>query len=315
MKLSVALLATLLGATVASHADAAPPAADGEAGAAETEAIRERLAAYLDAFNGGDAEAVGAFWADDAVSVDEDTGERVTGREAVVAGFRAFFEASPGARLTGDVREVRLLSPDVAIAEGTVTLFKPDAVPTPSAYTAVLVREDGEWLIESSYERALPSPTPEAALEKLAWLVGDWRDQTDGAEVDTTVRWSPNRAFLVRSFRAEYDDGQTLQGTQVIGWDPRAKQYRTWTFNSDGSFGEGVASRSGEQWLLRTSHTQSDGSVSSETQALELVDDDTMRVERLGVSVDGVPAPAGEPVTVVRVGASDAAPATEEPTP
>ncbi|MEO1065693.1 MAG: SgcJ/EcaC family oxidoreductase, partial [Actinomycetota bacterium] len=149
----------------------------------------------------GFAAAVAAFWSDDATSENEETGERVSGREALQAEFAEFFAASPGARLTAEVDEVRLVRPDVAIAEGSAVLFLPDAEPTESAFTAVLVKDDGRWLIESSHERDLPSPsTPSAALADLEWLIGDWKDDTEGADVAPTVRWSPNRAFLVRKF-------------------------------------------------------------------------------------------------------------------
>lgn len=271
-------------------------------------AINQRFADYLDAYNAGSADTVGSFWSEDAVSLDEETGERASGREAVVAGFAEFFANAPGSRLTGTINRVRSLRPDIAIAEGAVTLFVADAEPVPSAFTAVLVKERGQWLIESSYERPLPSPTSRGALQDLAWLVGEWRDQTEGVEMNTTVRWSANGAFLIRSFRADYgDNDDAFEGTQIIGWDPRANQYRTWTFNSDGSFGEGTVSRSGDQWLIRMSHVLTDGSVSAGTQVLQLVDSDTMCVERIGQTVDGAPVPAGEPVTVVRVGPSEAA--------
>ncbi|TWT97737.1 SnoaL-like domain protein [Botrimarina colliarenosi] len=264
--------------------------------------VKGRFAAYLDAFNAGEADQVAKFWSSDAVCVDEGTGERTEGQAAITEGFKTFFAGAADARLTGGVSEVRLVRPDVAIAEGVVTLFVPGAEPTPSSFTAVLVKESGDWLIESSRERDLPSAaTPADALEELAWLVGDWRDDTEGVDVQTTVRWSANQAFLLRSFQADYGEGESFGGTQVIGWDPRSKQYRTWTFNSDGSFGEGAVSRNGDAWLIKMTHVGSDGSVSAGTQVLTQVGADTMRVEKIGQTVDGVPVPNGDPVTVVRI--------------
>lgn len=275
--------------------------------APKTDAVTQRLADYLDTFNSGDAAAVGAFWSADAVSLDEESGERSTGRDAIVAEFKEFFAESPGARLTGSVGSVRSPGPGVAIAEGTVSLFTPDSEPSQSAFTAVLVQEDGRWLIESSYERDLPSPTSQAALQELGWLIGQWHDDSEEVDVNTTVRWSPNEAFLIRSFHADYKDGESFQGTQIIGWDPSAKQYRTWTFNSDGSFGEGTLSRKGDQWLVRMSYVRGDGSTSAGTQVIEPVDENTLRVSRIGQTANGTPAPAGDPVTVVRVDTEAAA--------
>lgn len=277
------------------------------------QAIRTRLGEYLDVFNSGDADQLAGFWSTDAVSVDDSTGERVEGREAIAADFRSFFEQSPGARLTGSVDRLRLVSPDVAIAEGQVILSTPDAQPTPSAFTAVMVREGGEWVIESSQERDLPAPESSyEALQQLDWLVGEWRDQTEGVEVNTTVRWSRGEAFLIRSFRAAYQAGDVFEGTQVIGWDPRSKQFRTWTFNSDGSFGEGHVSQNGEAWLLRMSQVGADRALTAGTQIITRVDDDTLQVEQVGRSVDGVPVPAVDPVTVVRVTSGPTGTETQE---
>ncbi len=264
--------------------------------------IKNRFAGYLEAFNSGDVERLSACWAVGATALNESTGERTVGREAIAEGLRTLFAATPDARLTGTVDSVRALRPDVAIAEGKVTLYIPGAEPAPSAFTAVLTKEGGEWVFESSQERDLPAPaTPADALGELAWLVGDWRDDTDGVDAQSTVRWSANKAFLIRSFRADFDDGASFEGTQVFGWDPRTKQYRTWTFNSDGSFGEGDVSLNGDDTLIKMSHVQSDGEVSAGVLVLTRVDNDTMRVEKIGQSVGGAPVPQGEPVTVVRV--------------
>ncbi len=161
--------------------------------------IQQRIGAYLDAFNSGDAEAVAAFWSEDAVSLNEETGDRLTGRAALLDDFKAFFADTPGARLTGQVDHVREVPDEVAIAEGVATLFVPDGEPNRTAFTAVLVKEGDQWLLESSHERDLPSPASASdALQDLAWMVGDWRDDSDKVDGRSTVRWSSNGSFLIR---------------------------------------------------------------------------------------------------------------------
>lgn len=278
--------------------------------------IETRFDDYLSAFNAADPEQVASFWSDQAVSLNEETGERLTGRDAVRSDFAAFFERSPGARLTARIDEARLVRPEVAIVEGQATLYAPGDEPTVSAFTAVLVRTDGAWLIDSSHERDLPAPpTPREALRELEWLVGSWRDDVDGADVATSVRWSPNEAFLIRSFNVRYEADASYEGTQVIGWDPAGKQIRTWTFLSDGSFGQGVASRSGDDWLLKSTLTLPDGREYAGTQVVSRPDSDTMRIEKIGQTIDGEPLPASEPVTVVRVTETGAPLAAEEGAP
>lgn len=266
------------------------------------------LVGYLEAFNSGDARSVGAFWAADASSVSNLTGRRLVGREAIVADYQAFFAESPGARLAGGVDHVRSLGPELSLIEGRVTLFLPDAEPEESGFTAVVRRGESGWEIESAHEHAVASPvSPYEALQPLAWLVGEWRDEVEGVDVATTVRWSPSKAFLIRSFSADFGDGDGVEGTQIFGWDASAKRLRTWVFQSDGSFGEGTVSNNGDAWLIRMSHVGADGELSTGTQVITRVDEDEIRVQAIGRTTGGSPAPASDPVTVVRVPSNAAA--------
>ncbi len=267
-------------------------------------AIRQRLELYVEAFNTNQAEAITSFWAIDGVSVAEVSGERTQGRDALQQEFAAFFSENSGARLTGDVDNVRMVRPDVAEVEGRTTLFIGDVEPVQSSFTAVLVKEGDEWLISSSHEHSLPQPaTPYDALKELEWLIGTWQDQADDAQVVTSVRWSPNQVFLIRSFHAQFDESDAVQGTQVVGWDPLAQQIRTWTFNSDGSFGQGTVSRHDDQWMLKMTHILSDGRVAAATKVMNRVDENTLSVETIGATIDGEPVPSSEAVTVIRTDA------------
>lgn len=280
------------------------------------QAVRERLKSYVETFNTKDAAAVSAYWTDDAVSVTEETGQRTQGREALQAEFSEFFQTNPSARLAGEAHHIRFVTPSVAMVEGNTTLFVADTEPVATAFSAVLVKEDEQWLISSSHERDRPVPaTSYDALKELEWLLGTWEDQSEEAQVSTTVSWSPNRAFLLRSFTAEFAGAGTLHGTQVIGWDPLNRQVRTWTFNSDGSFGQGTLSNHDEEWLLKMWQILPDGRLASATKALKRIDPDTMTVQTIAETIDGEPSPSSEPVTVVRTVSVDAAaePAATKP--
>lgn len=294
---NLTMLVALLAAAGATHASAATTDSP----------IRARIGAYLDAFNSGDAEAVAAFWSEDAVSLNEETGERLTGRAALLEDFKSFFAENPGAKLTGEVDHVRQVTNDVAIAEGVATVYLPDADPAPSAFTAVLVKEGDKWLLESSHERDLPTPpSANAALQDLAWLVGDWRDDSDQVDGRSTVRWSANGSFLIRSYRVDFTDGELFEGTQVIGWNPRGKNYRTWTFNSDGSFGDGYVSVNGGELTMKLSQVTGDGGVSTSTTVLSRVDDNHFQVRKIGQTLDGSPVPASPAIDVLRVPSAEA---------
>jgi uncharacterized protein (TIGR02246 family) len=268
---------------------------------ADEVAIRQRMELYLDAFNRHDAAAVGTFWSQDGVSLAEDSGERISGRESLVSHFSTFFRDTPTVRLGGGITEIKLVRPDVALIDGRTTLFVADVEPVVSVYSALLVKDGDEWLISNCRERDVPPQGSRTALRELEWLVGSWKDQTEDAQVSTTFRWSPNEAFLIRSFSVQYPDADLLEGTQVIGWDPLNKQIRTWTFNSDGSFGQGTVSKHDDDWLLKMWQVVSDGRLATATQVITRVDQDTMTVQVIGETVNGEPVPSSTAVTVMRV--------------
>ncbi|MEZ6073185.1 MAG: SgcJ/EcaC family oxidoreductase [Pirellulales bacterium] len=102
------------------------------------ESVRSRLKQYVDAFNSRDAAAVVAFWTEDAVSVQEETGERTSGRQALLEEFTQFFDDYPNANLQGNTENVQLVGSDVAIADGRVTLFTDGDSVAETLFTAVL---------------------------------------------------------------------------------------------------------------------------------------------------------------------------------
>jgi uncharacterized protein (TIGR02246 family) len=266
-----------------------------------SDTVKAALKSYAEAFNKNDAQAAAALWATKAVYVDRATGERSQGREAIQADLATLFKEHRGVRLTATLAGVRFIKPDVAMADGVATVFRPGEDPTETAFSVVLVKEGDNWLIDSVQETDTPTPpTATDALKGLEFLVGHWRDKSDGVRVDTAVRWSSKRSFLIRSYSVERD-GEVHEGTQVIGWDPRAKRIRSWTFDSDGSFGEESWSNVDGEWIIKMTRTLADGGTSSATQVLTRKDDNTLTVQAIAREIDGQPAPAGEPVTVERV--------------
>ena len=53
--------------------------------------------------------------------------------------------------------------------------------------------------------------------------------------------WSENQGFLVSHFTTTFKNIAIGGGTQWIGWDPRDQQLRSWTFDTDGGFGDQLA--------------------------------------------------------------------------
>ena len=313
LRFAVAVLCAALVAEVTqAQKPAAPPQAKPAAAPAtppaaapatdDTIAVQQAMAAYVEAFNRHDAETLVSFWTPTGTYVNKETGERSSGREALAADFAKVFTATPEILLSGGADEIRVIGGDTASVDGVTTVVLPDAEPSISAYTAIFVKQDGKWLLDTVHESDLPTPeTPRQALQPLEWMVGSWQDESDTATVSSIMRWSPSQAFLIRSYDVIREDEEPFQGQQIIGWDPAVKEIRSWTFNSDGSFGEGVWSQNGAEWIVRKSETLADGRLASGTQVITQIDDDTITVQTIAKEVDGAPEPTADPVTMKRV--------------
>lgn len=274
--------------------------------AADVDELALWVQSYVAAFNQNDPAAVAGHWAENGVYVDRETGERTKGRERLLADFQQLFQDHAGAHLAVELTGSRLITPGVAAVEGFATAVLPGEEPSTTDFSAILLKQQGRWLLESVQESPPAAPlAAREALQELEWLVGHWVDESDSVAVDTTTRWGTAGTFLVRSFVVQPPDEEILQGTQVIGWDPRAAQIRSWNFFSDGSFGEAFWSRNGDEWLVKGNHTLADGRLASGTQVITRVDNDTQQVQLIGRDIDGSPLPSTEVVKVVRASSEE----------
>lgn len=268
--------------------------------------VREFVAAYVSAFNEKNIESITAMWAEDAVHTDRETGQRTEGREAITGDISTTFKSSSPVRLAGQVERVRFITDNVASVEGQTTTAADGEEPSVSSFTAIVVKGDNGWQIKSIDEMPVPTASSsQQALQQLDWLIGEWVDEGEGTKVETNIRFTPSNAFLLRSFAVTSESGDSRQGTQIIGWDPRSGDIRSWTFNSDGSFGDGTWSRTSDGWLIKSAQTLADGRAASGTYVLTRVDDDTVTLQLIGHAIEGEPQPSSSPVTMVRKSKAD----------
>ncbi len=137
-------------------------------------------------------------------------------------------------------------------------------------------------------------------LEKLAWMVGEWVDEDENSRVETSVAWTKNRKFLRRMFRVTPREGEPHNGMQIIGWDAAEKAVRSWTYDSDGGFGEERWRESGDRWIIRTSYTLPDGEKASATNIMKRLDDDRFTFRSVNRTIGGSFQPDIDEVTIVR---------------
>lgn len=308
------------------------------AAAIERPAVAEvaaMLRDYLQAFNRHDSTALAAHWSASGENIDLDSGETTRGREAVEQVFATLFEEDAAAKINIDIESIRPLRDDVAVVDGVTQIsFSDDAKshgdrtadssPASTRFSAVVVKQDGRWMLESVRETALPvAPRPRHSLDDLDWLVGSWEDLGEGVTAGTHCFWSAGKAFLVRSHVVTFDSpgtsrpaagdasipgllsagtGKSREITEIIGWDPERQQVRSWLFTSDGRFAEGWWTRDGDRWSVRLEGRGADESATC-TFSLERVGPDELSIRCAGDALADVMPPACEFVRTARLGA------------
>lgn len=278
--------------------------------------IRENARLYADAFNRGDAAALAALWGPDAVYRDSDTGAELQGRAAIQTRFAALFAGEARPKIEVRVLSVRLLTPDVAIEDGAVGILAPDGSASETSYSAISVKREGKWLLDSVRETtAPPPPTPFDRLQPLAWLVGEWVDASDHTAVHSVYRWSANGAFLTQTFTAVIGDQIDLRGTQIIGWDPAEQRIRSWVFDSDGGFGEGTWELQGDRIVVHSTSTLPDGRRGSAINVYRRIDGDRFSWKSTARHVGGELMPNTDEVEIVRLEALSRSTPTPSATP
>lgn len=288
----------------ASRSTANPQAVEpkqGDAKNADEKAILEAIYAYKEAFNRGDAKALADLYSEHAELVD-DTGRTLQGREAIRKEFAGIFEQNPGAQLNIAVDWVRWLSNDSVIHHGAARVTRKDGTVVFSTYSAVYVKRDGKWLIGMVREIPAASEGTEARasnLEALAWLIGDWIEEDKNAVMRVSCHWSKNKTYLHRKFTVYSPDASgyggfredsskvVLECTEMIGWDPTRGILRSWVFDSNGGFAEGIWLHKGDHWYVKSHGVTGDGKKSSATHILTPAGEDKYTFRSVNRSFDG----------------------------
>jgi uncharacterized protein (TIGR02246 family) len=279
------------------------PAVAAEPAAKEPEApTKDRRAEYIWAFNRGDAKALAAFWAEDAEYVDQD-GHQYKGRPAIEKMLERDLAEHKGAKLDIHLASVKQISPDVELEDGVTDVTSADGgLGSAARFSAVLVKKDGRWYLQSVHDAEARPPSTNEHLEDLGWLIGEWTGETEKGESATaTYEWTEGQDFIVASFAMSADGTPVAGATQWIGWDAVDKKIRSWSFYSTGGTGEEVWTREGDRWLLKTKAHTTDGKTVSATKVVTRVNDDQMTWQMTKVTLDGESQPDLKPVKMKRV--------------
>jgi len=269
----------------------------------DADAIRLIDEAFIRAYEAGDAKAVAAHFTADAEYVDE-SGDVFAGRDAIEECLAQFFEENPHCRLEINADSVRTISPGVVVQDGTTSVMRSETLaPVECRYTTVYVKTDGKWLVASVRDSAPRNLREHATqLQQLDWLKGDWIDESDDAIVNFSCDAVDNGNFLLRKFTIVVDGVEAISGTQRIGWDSLTGRLRTWIFDSEGAYGEGLWHQDVEndRWVLKTTGVMADGQTASSTSLYTFVNDHTMTWQSIDHEIAGIQQPDSDVITIVR---------------
>jgi uncharacterized protein (TIGR02246 family) len=291
--LTVLTLAALASAGIAQAPTDAPP---------EKAAVIANDRAYEAAYAKADAKALADFFADDADYTTDD-GRTFSGREAIEGAIRAGLMANRGSKLAIAVDTVRVLGPETVLEKGSTTVTAKNGETNSDLYTAIHIKKDGKWKINQLIESPVPELTPRDRLAELEWLIGQWEetDKTNDLSIRSLFSWARGGNFLTRSLTVKRGDDVTLEGWQIIGWDPIQERLRSWTFDGEGGFAEGYFTRAGDRWLLRETGVAPDGSRTSGDNTITKVGADRFTWESNNRTLDGDPQPSIGRIEINRV--------------
>ena len=129
--------------------------------------------------------------------------------------------------------------------------------------------------------------------------MGDWVDEASDAVVQISCKWSDDKNFLLVDFNAQVRGKPALKSSQRIGWDPPPEKAKSWVFDSDGGYGEGMWTQVENRWVIKSTAVLPDGQTGSATIAMEPRDKDSF-VMKGSDRIRGKMAEPDFEVTIVR---------------
>ncbi len=262
----------------------------------------KRAKAFIEAFHKGDAKAVAAFWTKDGDYVDQ-AGKQIKGRAAIEKLYEKVFAANKGAKLAVTVTAARPVGADVLLEDGFTEVIPADGGPSTAArFSAVLVKQDGEWHFESLRESVAHPPSHAEHIVDLEWEIGDRAgDAAKGESGTASYEWAENQNFIVSSFATTLNGTPVVGGTQWIGWDAVDKRIRSWSFYSGGGFGEAAWATDGPKWVTTVTARTADGKRVTATNTLTRTGADALTWQITRLTVDGQVRPDPAPLRLKRV--------------
>lgn len=280
---ALAMLAVV--ASTALAAETQPTAGRTEA----EQAVRGAVAAYRQALDQQDVDAIVSFWTPEADYVDQ-LGRVYKIHAGLTQAKKLAQEGMHIAHLAPKTETlgIRLVTPDVAIEDGSFERIGALAGPAPQGrYTTVWVKRDGHWLIDGVRETPMHLEDSSDAIDDLGWMIGEWVAEGPHATAEISCSWGKDESYIVTQLKMKPVVGEPFSATQVIGWDPSQQKIRSFMFDSRGGFNEGQWVNEGDGWIVRSVESHPNGKRTASTKIYSRVDDNTALWESIDDDVAG----------------------------
>jgi hypothetical protein len=277
------------------------------------EQIRTQLRQYIAAFNDRKFDILVKLLSPDLQYRDDSADVQIDNAEAFLDRLKAAVANEPTLKLDAQSSGVLIETPTTAIVQGSTTLKATDVADESSYFVLTMSKGDTGWTITSIIEQspdATLQSTASEAIESLGWLVGTWQDSSP-EKLQSEIEFLPGRQFLRRTI-TESASKQIL-GIEIIGYDPMLNRVRSWTYFSDGTFGDGYWIGEDDHWRLKLTQTLPDGRGASGTYILRPESNDMMTVKVVSREINGEPMPSGVEINMRR--SVTAPPTTNTPSP
>ncbi len=151
-------------------------------------AVRALYQELMDGWNQGSGAAFAAVFTEDGDLIGFD-GTHFKGRQEIAPFHQQLFDKwMKGARLVGQVKDVRFLSPDVAVMHAVGSTVMPgkteSSLERDSIQTLVATRQGGEWRLAAFQNTRVRLMGNAGAF--LAWTLSDWLWKVFGLDKKTT---------------------------------------------------------------------------------------------------------------------------------
>jgi ketosteroid isomerase-like protein len=222
--------------------------------------VRSELTSMSKLISAGDVPALAALWSKDGTYTDC-SGGVFKGRDSIAKRLSAGVLSNRRRAITLIPNDVRELSATISQVQGDVKRADAAGNLPEARFSMLLTKDSGKWQIASLSETPVAEQpdTNRDYLKDLSWLIGEWKAERDGKSLRLKASWSGNKNFIRCNYEISKQGQPTQEDVELIGFDPRTQQVKSWNFESNGAIGEGVWEKTASGWEIDSAKVSRDG--------------------------------------------------------